>query len=207
LDGVVILPEQSLFIEIKNKIRIITDLLSDLQRILFKPISNQEVWLKQLNNSIKFIEWTISKYKLQFNGIPKHIYKKDIFYCKLGFNIGSEQCGERPVVILQNSVNSTVTIVAPITTINGVIEKAEEGHYIIRNIDKDGNEKIKKLDMDIEIPIEIEKGYRKKITGYVDIGQIRTVSKKRLDKIPVAKITNGTTQLIKNGIKKLLDIA
>ena len=45
--------------------------------------------------------------------------KYDVYYCDFGKNLGSEQSGLRPCVILQNDKGnkySPTTIVAPITT-------------------------------------------------------------------------------------------
>lgn len=45
--------------------------------------------------------------------------KYDIFYCDLGTNLGSEQSGIRPCIILQNNMGnkySPTTIIAPFTT-------------------------------------------------------------------------------------------
>jgi Growth inhibitor len=45
--------------------------------------------------------------------------KYDIFYCDLGKNLGSEQGGIRPCIILQNNTGnkySPTTIIAPFTT-------------------------------------------------------------------------------------------
>lgn len=45
--------------------------------------------------------------------------KYDIYYCDLGKNLGSEQGGVRPCIILQNNMGnkySPTTIIAPFTT-------------------------------------------------------------------------------------------
>lgn len=49
----------------------------------------------------------------------KQISRGDIYYADLGTGIGSEQAGQRPVVVIQNNVgnhHSPTVIVAPITS-------------------------------------------------------------------------------------------
>lgn len=49
----------------------------------------------------------------------KEILRRDIFYADLGRNIGSEQCGIRPVMIIQNDVGnkfSPTIIICPLTS-------------------------------------------------------------------------------------------
>lgn len=108
--------------QIRKLINEVSSLITNLSNEIAKPINNQNVWIERLELGKKIVEWSIKKYRLQFEGVPNFVFKNEIFYCQLGFNIGSEQCGERPVVILQNdkgNINSTVTIVAPITTHKG----------------------------------------------------------------------------------------
>jgi len=129
----------------------------------------------------KIIEWSLKKYKIFYKGAPNIVKKGFIFYCELGFNIGSEQGDKRPVVILQNNKgnsSSTTTIVAPITTHRGMKVIGEEnGKTTIKFIDNNGIEHAKKLDY-YEIPVNIEPGYKREITGYINLAQIRTISKK-----------------------------
>lgn len=69
----------------------------------------------------QYLEWM--KDKLYLNAITpsaknRMIYRGQVYRCKFGLGIGSEECKERPCVILQyDSANKTSpnTIVAPIT--------------------------------------------------------------------------------------------
>lgn len=200
----------------------IDSLIEKFRNDLKKSNSNTNIYLERLENSKKFLNWCISKYKISFKGSPDKIYKNQIFYCKLGVNIGSEQGdsktgNRRPVVILQNNRgnnSSKTTIIAPITTHEGSITEIEEdinGEKVKKTILKyniNGQEKIKKLDY-YEVPVEIECIYNKgikDITGYINLAQIRTISSKRLDKKPIAKINSNTERNIDIGLKKLLDM-
>jgi mRNA interferase MazF len=74
-----------------------------------------------LTKTQNYLEWL--KDKLYLNAIApaaqkRTVFRGQVYRCKLGTGIGSEECKERPCVILQyNSANksSPNTIVAPIT--------------------------------------------------------------------------------------------
>lgn len=74
-----------------------------------------------LTKTQQYLEWL--KNKLYLNAIApsaknRIIYRGQVYRCNLGVGIGSEECKERPCVILQyNSANRTSpnTLVAPIT--------------------------------------------------------------------------------------------
>ncbi len=83
------------------------------------------------------------------------IYRGEIYWCDLGENIGCEECKCRPAVIIQNQKgndNSPTTIIAPIT--NATIT--------------------------LPVAIKINREIGSPITGTIDLGQIRVVSKGRL---------------------------
>lgn len=74
-----------------------------------------------LTKTQQYLEWL--KDKLYLNAIASSaknrvIYRGQVYRCKFGIGIGSEECKDRPCVILQyNSANRTSpnTLVAPIT--------------------------------------------------------------------------------------------
>lgn len=74
-----------------------------------------------LTKTQQYLEWL--KEKLYLNAIASSaknriIHRGQVYHCKFGIGIGSEECKERPCVILQyNSANRTSpnTLVAPIT--------------------------------------------------------------------------------------------
>lgn len=74
-----------------------------------------------LTKTQQYLEWF--KNKLYLNAIApsaknRVVYRGQVYRCSLGVGIGSEECKERPCVILQyNSANRTSpnTLVAPIT--------------------------------------------------------------------------------------------
>lgn len=75
----------------------------------------------KLTKTQQYLEWL--KEKIYLNAIApsaknRIIHRGQVYHCKFGIGIGSEECKERPCVILQyNSANRTSpnTLVAPIT--------------------------------------------------------------------------------------------
>lgn len=58
----------------------------------------------------------------------------DVFYADLGFGVGSEQIGKRPVLIIQNNIgnkHSTTVIIAPITS--KMCKTKIPTHYYVKN--------------------------------------------------------------------------
>lgn len=193
---------------IQKLIKEITDLLDEYKNLVSKPNKIESIRKERLELGKSILDWTIKKYRISFKGEPQVVKKNYIFYCELGFNIGSEQKGKRPVVILQNdkgNTSSPTTIVAPITTYRGmkVIGKTHNGKVKIEVANGDGSKREKVLDY-YEIPVNIEPDYKKQIIGYINLAQIRTVSKKRLDKSHVAIVTEDTNENIETGFNKLL---
>lgn len=94
----------------------------------------------------------------------RNIYRGQVYFCELGEGIGSEECKERPCIILQNNTgnkNSRNTIVAPITNgraIRSISVKVPDNTYFYT--DKDG--------------------IKCALSGNILLGNIITVSKARL---------------------------
>lgn len=74
-----------------------------------------------LGKTQSYIKWIGEKIYLNSNATRaagRKVYRGQVYKCKLGVGIGSEECKERPCVILQYdgaNINSPNTIVAPIT--------------------------------------------------------------------------------------------
>jgi len=184
----------------------IKNLLGRIEKIFTKEIVDPKKFLINLRNREKYLNWIIKQNKIQFQGRIEHIYKRDIIYCNLGHNIGSEQNSKRPVVILQNdkgNSSSFTTIVAPISTHNNCVTTKVGDNYTIEFTNDEGQRVSKKLDY-YEIPVELEPNYKTEITGYINLAQIRTIDKKRLDNTFVAKITHENFSLIKQAFNRLL---
>lgn len=141
--------------------------------------------------------------------IPPYINKREIFYAELGINLGSEQGLRRPVVVLQNNAanaKSDTVIIAPITTYErGDIITDENGEIFIKSF-KDRKEHLKKMGF-YNILVKSEKGYKQEIVGFINIGHMKEISKKRMSKYPVATITKENFVEVQNAIIKNLDFS
>ncbi|OAA86348.1 type II toxin-antitoxin system PemK/MazF family toxin [Clostridium coskatii] len=125
---------------------------------------------------LKMLEWYIKKFNLLNDAIKKknqQIYRGEIYWCDLGENVGCEEVKLRPCVIIQNqkgNENAPTTIVAPITN----------------------------TEINLPVAVPINRVEDSTITGTIDLGQIRVVSKGRL---------KGHIGNLKTGERKAVDRA
>lgn len=185
----------------------ITKELSTLSGKLLKGKNNINVYGKFLDDSLEYVKWINKEVDLRTAEIPPIINKREIFYAELGINLGSEQGLRRPVVVLQNNAANTksdTVIIAPITTYeHGDIIIDEYGEVFVKSI-KDGKEHLKKMGF-YNILVKLEKGYTQEIIGFINIGHMKEISKKRMTKYPVATITEDNFIEVQNAIIKNLD--
>ena len=87
----------------------------------------------------------------------KIVRRGDIFYTDLGQGVGSEQCGERPVIIIQNDVGNKFSPTVIVATITSKLNKAK-----------------------LPTHIAISKKYGLRENSMILLEQIRTLDKKRL---------------------------
>lgn len=198
-------------IDYKQEITKLRSLLNDeiakFETKMNDVIKDEMTYCKHLKTRLNFVKWINKKFDLLFEPMPKQVYQREIFYCNLGFNIGSEQGDRRPVVVLQNNIGNqfgNTTIIAPITTYENSTFTKENGVWYIEYMENNVNIK-RKLDF-YEIPVEVEKGSKYNITGIVNIVHMREVSKKRLSNLPVAKITADNFREIHKAASKNIDI-
>ena len=149
---------------------------------MFIKTNNKPIYLKKLQRNIDSLTW-INKSKEINTGARKYtVAQKEIFFANLGDNIGSEQNGRRPVIILQNDTGNTkgnTTIIAPVTTHQKRI-KWDNGkcrYYV--EIMENGVEKRKYLDF-YEVPLRLE-GKPNGLFGFVNVMHLREIDRKRID--------------------------
>lgn len=187
--------------ELKQSIQEELDRLTERMQ---KPISNPSKHVFQLKSRLTFLQWCNRKLDLYSAPQPKLVKQREIFYCELGQNIGSEQDGKRPVVILQNNVGNAhakITLIAPITSFGaGKLRMKNDQLYRIEN---DGE--WKRLNF-YDIPVELESDSKYKIHGVINVSQIRVVTKSRLAQTPVATITENCFNQIISAIDKNISI-
>lgn len=184
--------------EIENEIEL-------LKSHLLKNISDKEKYIKRLEKNLQYIQWTNKKLKLSMSTRKYTVAQREIYYCDLGVNIGSEQGENRPVVILQNdngNKSGNTTIIAPVTSHEKSVQYDNSlNKYYVDTIDKAGNPYRKYLDY-YEIPVVIEAGSNQQICGFVNIAHIREIDRKRISGRKSATITKECFKDIKNAIIK-----
>lgn len=143
-----------------------------------KILSKQTYKGYEDDKSLKMLEWFVKKYNLLDDAISKKnqiVHRGEIYWCELGENIGCEEVKLRPCVIIQNekgNINAPTTIVAPIT-----------------------NAKI-----NLPVAVHLDRGNDSVITGTIDLGQIRVISKGRIK----GHISNLKTSELKQVNKAIL---
>jgi len=117
-----------------------------------------------IDKMTKFLDWVKKKIKLDLRSKKtkdRIIFRGEVYGCDLGIGIGSEKRKHRPALILQNNAGnkfSPNTIIAPITKSKG----------------------IERVSAKIPTNKYKRKGKDYYLKGYVDLSQVRIVSKSRL---------------------------
>lgn len=159
-----------------------------------------------MQRNIDNLAWLNRKDKINKRGRGFTVAQREIYYAELGTNIGSEQNGERPVIILQNDKGNRAahtTVIAPVTTHgshgDGTIKYDPERkkYYIQREIEGKVSEKV--LDF-YEVPLYIEG--KREIYGFVNVTQLRAIDRKRIHRNCNATVTQKCFNRIIEAIEK-----
>lgn len=135
------------------------------------------------DKSFSLLDWASKKYDYLNDCIAKKnqlIFRDEIYWVDLGENLGSEESKLRPCVIIQNqlgNVKAPTTLVAPIT--NAVIK--------------------------LLVAVELKRGDMPEITGTIDCGQIRVISKGRI-KGKISKLSTSEKKAINLALLKSLGL-
>lgn len=181
--------------------------------------------LIELSKTQQYLEWTKNMLMLdtKANSASKRIIKRgEVYKCKLGVSIGSEEGKERPCVIIQANAGNTKssnTIIAPIThttsTLPIVVPIADkfdneqkvilDGNVLLGNIVtvskarlgdyicKLSVDEMKDIDKAISISLDIKRHYDK----------LENIYKDKLDYIKKLKEKNSNYEEVISKIKKL----
>lgn len=179
--------------------------LRKLSKLLFVRTNNKQVYLQKLQRNIDYLTWVNKQRNINLGSRKYTVAQKEIFYANLGDNIGSEQNGRRPVVILQNDTGNTkgnTTIITPVTTHQKRIkwDNLKRKYYI--EIFENGIVKRKYLDF-YEIPLKL-KGKSQKIYGFVNVMHLREIDRKRIDSVCVGTVEDKCFDDIIKAINKNL---
>lgn len=157
--------------------------LKKFSKVLFVKTANPNVYKEKMQRNIDRLAWINLKYKINTSGRTYTVAQREIFYANLGDNIGSEQNGRRPVIILQNNTGNrkgNTTIIAPVTTHQKSalkFDKKKNMYYIEKIVD--GAIKKKYLGQ-YEIPLNLE-GKATGLYGFINIMHMREIDRKRID--------------------------
>lgn len=181
--------------------------LRKLSKEMFVKTNNKEIYLEKMQKNIDYLTWVNKTRNINLGKRKYTVAQKEIFYALLGDNIGSEQNGRRPVIILQNNtgnINGNTTIIAPVTTHQKKVkwDNVKRRYYI--EIVKDGETKNKYLDF-YEIPLRLE-GNANGLYGFVNIMHIRAIDRKRIDSNCLGIATDKCFENIIKAINKNLNI-
>ena len=159
----------------------------------------------KLQKNIDFLSWVNKNIFINQNARKYTVAQREIFYADLGINIGSEQNGRRPVIILQNDIGNSkgnTTVIAPVTTHQKRIEWDNDKKKYYIKMSESKVEKIKYLDF-YEIPLKLETK-EKGIYGFVNVMHVRAIDRKRIDSICLGKATEKCFENIIKALNKNL---
>lgn len=186
-------------------------LLKELKRLsksIFIRTNNDDIYNKKLQQSIDRLSWINLKHKINNSGRKYTVAQREIFYANLGENIGSEQNGRRPVIILQNNTGNrkgNTTIIAPVTTHQKSPLHYDKSvkKYFIEKHGRNGSE-LKYLGQ-YEIPLKLEDS-RNGIYGFINVMHIREIDRKRIDSHKIGIATEECFAQVIKAINKNLQV-
>ena len=186
-----------------EEIQLLNDIDTEITSLSKTMKDTRNIFADKLRKRLSFLKWVNKNWDLRSNSMPSVVKQKEIFFCQLGENIGSEQNGKRPVVIMQNNIGNAhgnTTIVVPITTYEGSSFYEKDGKRCMSYL-SNGNTIERVLDF-YEVEVQIESTSRHPIHGIANVVHMREVSKKRLSKTPVATVTEQTYNAIASAVAK-----
>lgn len=164
--------------------------LKKFSKELFVKTNNTQIYEKNIQRNIDRLTWINLKHKINKSARTYTVAQREVFYANLGDNVGSEQNGRRPVIILQNNTGNrkgNTTIIAPVTTHGKSALKYDvdkKMYYIEKN---DGNQFKRKYLGQYEVPLKLE-GTEPGLYGFINVMHIREIDRKRIasEKVGVA---------------------
>ena len=183
--------------------QLFNDIDSEIISLSTTMKDTRNIFANKLRGRLAFLKWVNRNWVLRTSPMPNIVKQKEIFFCELGENIGSEQNGKRPVVIMQNNIGNAhgnTTIIVPITTYENSTFFERDGKRYMSYLNN-GSTVERILDF-YEVEVQVESTSRYKIHGVANVVHMREVSKKRLSRTPVAIITDDTYTSIANAIAK-----
>lgn len=182
--------------------------LRKFSKVLFVKTANRKIYEEKMQRNIDRLAWINLKYKINTSARTYTVAQREIFYANLGDNVGSEQNGRRPVIILQNNTGNrkgNTTIIAPVTTHQKSALKYDtsKNMYYIEKI-VNGSIKRKYLGQ-YEIPLKLE-GKETGLYGFINVMHMREIDRKRIDSRKVGIATEKCFEEVIKAINKNLQV-
>ena len=182
--------------------------LKKLSKSLFVKSNDVDKYKERIQKSIDRLSWINLKHRINISGRKYTVAQREIFYANLGENIGSEQNGRRPVIVLQNNTGNrkgNTTIIAPVTT----HQKSELKYDVNKRMFyierfQDGGMKRKYLGQ-YEIPLKLE-GKENGLYGFINVMHMREIDRKRIDSSKVGVATEECFEQVIKAINKNLQV-
>lgn len=182
--------------------------LKKFSKVLFVKTANKKIYEEKMQRNIDRLAWINLKYKINISARTYTVAQREIFYANLGDNVGSEQNGRRPVIILQNNTGNrkgNTTIIAPVTTHQKSALKYDASknmYYIEKTVD--GGIKRKYLGQ-YEIPLKLEEK-ETGLYGFINVMHMREIDRKRIDSRKVGVVTEKCFEEVIEAINKNLQV-
>ena len=186
-----------------EEIQLFNDINVEVTSLSTTMNDTRNIFADKLRKRLSFLKWVNKNWNLRSSSMPPVVKQKEVFFCQLGENIGSEQNRKRPVVIMQNNIGNAhgnTTIVVPITTYEGSSFYEKDGKRCMSYL-SNGNTIERVLDF-YEVEVQIESASRYPVHGIANVVHMREVSKKRLSRTPVATVTGQTYNDIASAVAK-----
>lgn len=183
--------------------------LEKMSKTIFIKVNNDDIYKRKIQRSIDRLAWINLKYKINTSGRAYTVAQREIFYANLGENVGSEQNGRRPVIILQNNTGnrkSNTTIVAPVTTHQKSelkYDTEKQMYYIERS--QDGMVRRKYLGR-YEIPLKLEGEEAGALFGFINVMHMREIDRKRIDSPKAGVATKECFEQVIKAISRNLQV-
>lgn len=182
--------------------------LRKFSKVLFIRTSNIKIYEEKLQRNIDRLAWINLKHKINTSARKYTVAQREIFYANLGDNVGSEQNGRRPVIVLQNNTGNrkgNTTIIAPVTTHQkrALRYDTSKSMYYIEKI-ANGGIKRKYLGQ-YEIPLKLETE-QNKLYGFINVMHMREIDRKRIDSKKVGIATKECFDEVIKAINKNLQV-
>lgn len=182
--------------------------LRKFSKVLFVKTANRKIYEEKMQKNIDRLAWINLKYKINTSARTYTVAQREIFYANLGDNVGSEQNGRRPVIILQNNTGNrkgNTTIIAPVTTHQKSALKYDPSknmYYIEKIVD----DCIKRKYLgQYEIPLKLE-GKETGLYGFINVMHMREIDRKRIDSRKVGIATEKCFEEVIKAINKNLQV-